>query len=769
MKIYQDLSFFFALEYLVAATSVLICYYYFFFDKSMNADPRRQDSSCSHLRCRTNKMGVHKLWSLLDGMGSPITPEQYRGKCVAVDASIWLAQFRSIASSRQKSSEVETVILEGFATRLMKLIFYDIKAVIVFDGKTHPLKLAEVARRRREQQQNELEAVRSKVRRIVNAQISAGVLQLGDESSEKKSLLTKKRNLGSSPKKSKTRSASPVHRAGSTQRGQGKKIKALSPLRAIRHKATGNLHHTRRKRIVVAPETFSGWQTNAFIASSAKLQADRAAGLQRTSSNLLLHGGGPGSSSSLYLGPRSAIGATQQHASKTEPPKQLVQLTEEARPDPRTGSIVIDVDTEVISSCSDIDAQTISSQSSTAVAEDSDGQMSSPMSFAATASMSSSSSSSSDGRFCFSTLSCRHETLLQEDDGEPFDVDEPADDVESGMGGSLKQVDASRPCLPPKASERGGAPSFSRKRSDAIPMELLEVVELLDVFGVPFLFSPGESDGQCAWLCTHGFVDSVLTEDCDLFLHGAPVVVRGFFSPEAAVEYRLRDLGSVGLSRSALICLALLLGCDYTSGVRGFGVRKALEVVAAVVPTQNEGDGTVSGVLNALSSWKRLMQADESTFCSDRFLEECSLAQRELLRDARRSAACGIADEDFPHNFPNSAVAEAFVSPLVDDRPELVHIGVQDWDEVRRFFCGRGLHSLLQKLRSLQAAVTGRKCTGAGKLAFPTVCASEATTADNDEKLNALLAKQPQAVRRQLGLLRFLQSQQLVSRVMISS
>ena len=51
-------------------------------------------------------------------------------------------------------------------------------------------------------------------------------------------------------------------------------------------------------------------------------------------------------------------------------------------------------------------------------------------------------------------------------------------------------------------------------------------------------------------------------------------------------EYHTSDIErELGMDRLGLICLALLLGSDYTEGVAGIGIVNAVEVGACFLPS----------------------------------------------------------------------------------------------------------------------------------------------------------------------------------------
>lgn len=63
-----------------------------------------------------------------------------------------------------------------------------------------------------------------------------------------------------------------------------------------------------------------------------------------------------------------------------------------------------------------------------------------------------------------------------------------------------------------------------------------DCMEILGMFGIPYLVSASESDSQCAILEELGLVDGIITDDSDVFLFGAKNVYRHAFEYEKPVE-----------------------------------------------------------------------------------------------------------------------------------------------------------------------------------------------------------------------------------------
>ncbi|CAL1268476.1 unnamed protein product [Larinioides sclopetarius] len=122
--------------------------------------------------------------------------------------------------------------------------------------------------------------------------------------------------------------------------------------------------------------------------------------------------------------------------------------------------------------------------------------------------------------------------------------------------------------------------SVSRQSFDRI---LNQCQDLLKSLGVPCIKSSGEAEAFCAFLCAKGIVDGVITNDNDAFLYGADTVYRDFSIDPKDPHINMYSLNSeknkLKLNQQNLIALALLLGCDYVSGVPGVGKEAALKLL----------------------------------------------------------------------------------------------------------------------------------------------------------------------------------------------
>ncbi|KAF6264630.1 hypothetical protein COO60DRAFT_1292472 [Scenedesmus sp. NREL 46B-D3] len=207
---------------------------------------------------------------------------------------------------------------------------------------------------------------------------------------------------------------------------------------------------------------------------------------------------------------------------------------------------------------------------------------------------------------------------------------------------------------------------------------VLECQELLALFGLPFIVAPAEAEAQCAALEAAGLVDGVVTDDNDVFLFGGQHVYRHLFEDKKYVEeYHMSDISrELGVDQPTLVCLAMLLGSDYTEGVAGIGVVNALEVLSA-------WPGGLPG-LQRFKSWlegpdERLLAAAAANAAAETADEETP-AQRYF-----KSSHRGVRRTwHLPASFPSRAVLDAYLKPLVDRN-------------TARFSCGRPDTALLQQ------------------------------------------------------------------------
>ena len=185
--------------------------------------------------------------------------------------------------------------------------------------------------------------------------------------------------------------------------------------------------------------------------------------------------------------------------------------------------------------------------------------------------------------------------------------------------------------------------------------------ELLKLFGIPFVISPTEAEAQCAALEEMSLTNGTITDDSDILLFGAKTVYKNFFTSSKYVEeFNSIDIQTrFGLTRSSLICIAMLCGSDYTDGVDGVGAVKATEILS-----EFRGEG-----LQPLIDLKNWWQNKQNS--KDKRPENKIRANLMKLK--------------LSESFPNRVIFDAYMKPTVDNSAEKFVWGMPQLDELRRY------------------------------------------------------------------------------------
>ncbi|XP_045677767.1 DNA excision repair protein ERCC-5 isoform X1 [Phyllostomus hastatus] len=192
----------------------------------------------------------------------------------------------------------------------------------------------------------------------------------------------------------------------------------------------------------------------------------------------------------------------------------------------------------------------------------------------------------------------------------------------------------------------------------------LESQELLRLFGIPYIEAPMEAEAQCAILDLTDQTSGTITDDSDIWLFGARHVYKNFFNKNKFVEYyQYVDFhNQLGLDRNKLIILAYLLGSDYTEGIPTVGCVTAMEIL-------NEFPGHGLEPLLKFSEWWHEAQKNKKIRPNP-----YDTKVKKKLRKLQ-----------LPPGFPNTAVADAYLRPVVDDSRGSFLWGKPDLDKIRQF------------------------------------------------------------------------------------
>ncbi|CAN3372974.1 hypothetical protein DIURU_002864 [Diutina rugosa] len=207
----------------------------------------------------------------------------------------------------------------------------------------------------------------------------------------------------------------------------------------------------------------------------------------------------------------------------------------------------------------------------------------------------------------------------------------------------------------------------AKRDSDEVTQNMvLDVQDLLSRFGIPFIVAPMEAEAQCAELQQLGLVDGIITDDSDCFLFNGTKVYKNMFNQTKYVEcYQLPEIDDkLGLSRDKLIELALLLGSDYTEGIKGVGPVLAVEILAEF------GD---------LKSFKEWYDRQLTTSLTSKPSDEQTKLQKTLATRVKTGKL------SLPENFPDSVVIRAYTHPEVDRSKSPFKWGIPNLDRIRTF------------------------------------------------------------------------------------
>lgn len=102
----------------------------------------------------------------------------------------------------------------------------------------------------------------------------------------------------------------------------------------------------------------------------------------------------------------------------------------------------------------------------------------------------------------------------------------------------------------------------------------IQATEMVEAMGLAHFRAEGEAETLCAYLCIHGYVDAVLSEDTDVLAYGTPVLLSKFDAPSETVTYLSQEniLNCLNLEYKSFLDMCILLSCDYNDRAKGFPV-----------------------------------------------------------------------------------------------------------------------------------------------------------------------------------------------------
>ncbi len=126
------------------------------------------------------------------------------------------------------------------------------------------------------------------------------------------------------------------------------------------------------------------------------------------------------------------------------------------------------------------------------------------------------------------------------------------------------------------------ARKYAMRSSKLSPYIIESSKKLLTMMGIPYVEAYGEGEAQAAYLVANGDAWAVASQDYDCLLFGAKRVVRNLAinSNLGNLEYYdlKRVLTKLDIKREELIDMGILIGTDFSEGLKGVGAKTALKL-----------------------------------------------------------------------------------------------------------------------------------------------------------------------------------------------
>ena len=117
------------------------------------------------------------------------------------------------------------------------------------------------------------------------------------------------------------------------------------------------------------------------------------------------------------------------------------------------------------------------------------------------------------------------------------------------------------------------------------------------------------------------------------------------------------------IGRNAMVALAMLLGSDYTEGVKGVGIVNAMEILDTFDVSEDLKGG--------LTSFKKWLDGFDPADVDAKSKDNSTKTKEQLFHAKHKSARTRWVAE----NFPSDAVMKAYLHPVVDASKERFTFG----------------------------------------------------------------------------------------------
>lgn len=105
--------------------------------------------------------------------------------------------------------------------------------------------------------------------------------------------------------------------------------------------------------------------------------------------------------------------------------------------------------------------------------------------------------------------------------------------------------------------------------------------DILKALGVPYIDSENEAETLCSYLCCHGLVDAVMSDDTDVLVYGTPrFLTRLNHYQENCVQLLHADiLRRLDMTPTQFRDFCIMCGTDYNSNIRQISCEKAFHLL----------------------------------------------------------------------------------------------------------------------------------------------------------------------------------------------
>lgn len=215
------------------------------------------------------------------------------------------------------------------------------------------------------------------------------------------------------------------------------------------------------------------------------------------------------------------------------------------------------------------------------------------------------------------------------------------------------------------------------------------IVDFLKAFDLPVLQAKGEAEAECVQLYKCGYVDDILTDDCDAFAFGAHTIMRNRAKDEKTPWTKV-DVYNLNMCRpqigpEILRWCAVLCQTDYGSGHRSVGIRTALDLglhcnIAShfdslIQSHKNEILSAFSGTKNLKQITHRLQHVRDKMESIISYINQRRKCNANLLNsfstNFRKVVIPLVSDAEDCNYFPNWGAVAGYYFPTTWTESEL--------------------------------------------------------------------------------------------------